>query len=223
MKEPLAWWHEVSNQPPERPLLVLACDDDPDALSRLPDGYSDGWLLRDSATARVASYLAVDVVAAGADLPDHDLLMLGAVGRGLTTVASAVAVSQFGAEPQLVTGYGSGVTAEQWMDKVVDVRSRHLTEVPPVIATLAAYLEQATVPVLLDGVIAAAAAACAQRLPEVQAPVLGDEPAQRFFLDRANVPVWGSSGIGPGEGLGALSGLAMLRLALLADGGAQQD
>ncbi len=69
---------------------------------------------------------------------------------------------------------------------------------------------------LLDGVTAAAAACVAQRTPPVQAPTLGDEPVQRLLLDRAEVPFWGTYGIGPGEGLGALAGLAMLRLALLA-------
>jgi hypothetical protein len=87
------------------------------------------------------------------------------------------------------------------------------------VAQLTALLESSTVPVLLDGVIAAAAAANAENLPPVQTPVLGLEPVQRFLLDRANVPVWGSSGVGPGEGLGALSGLALLRLALVADEG----
>ncbi len=175
-------------------------------------------MTRTTPTARVAEYLGVPVVAAGDPLPEHDLLLVGAVGRGLTTVAAALAVSAFGAEPQLVTGYGSGLRDEQWMDKVVDVRGRTLQDTPEVVAALVAVLEEAQVPVLLDGVIAAAAAACASRLPDVQAPVRGDEPVQRFFLDRANVAVWGSSGIGPGEGLGALSGLALLRLALLAAG-----
>lgn len=218
MNAELAWWHDVSGKPPERPLLVVAVADDATAVSALPQGYSQQWWLRDTATARVADYLGVTMVAADSEPPDHDLLLLGAVGRGLTTTAAALAVSVFGAEPQLVTGYGSGITDEQWMDKVADVRSRELVDVPPVVAALIPWLEQAQVPVLLDGVIAAAAACCADQLPGAQAPVLGAEPVQRFFLDRANIPVWGTSGIGPGEGLGALAGLAMLRLALLAEG-----
>ncbi len=218
MKQELAWWRDVAGTAPERPLLVVALADDAAAVSALPPGYADDWLHRDTPAARVAQYLGVTIVAADAEPPDHDLLLLAAVGRGLTTVAASVAVSMFGAEPQLVTGYGSGITDEQWMDKVADVRSREMVEVPPVITSLVSWLEHAQVPVLLDGVIAAAAASCADHLPAVQAPVLGTEPVQRFFLDRANVPVWGSSGIGPGQGLGALSGLALLRLALLADG-----
>jgi hypothetical protein len=70
--------------------------------------------------------------------------------------------------------------------------------------------------VLLDGVVSAAAAALASRLPATQCPMVGTEPAQRYLLDRTEVGVWGGTGIGPGAGLGALSGLAMLRIGLLA-------
>ena len=102
------------------------------------------------------------------------------------------------------------------MAKVTDIRDRQVDETPEPIVQLAEVLENSQVPVLLDGVTAAAAACVAQRTPPVQAPTLGDEPVQRLLLDRAEVPFWGTYGIGPGEGLGALAGLAMLRLALLA-------
>ena len=211
-----AWWLDSGRPAPERPLLVLALNDDATAVSALPENYSAGWLDRQTPTSRVAEYLQVPIVAAGQELPDHDLLLLGSVGRGMTTLAAAFAVSQLNAEPQLVTGHGSGISDLQWMEKLVDVRSRTQTDVPPPVAALVAVLEQADVPVLLDGVVSAAAAALVSPGTDVQAPVVGAEPVQQFFLDRANVPVWGSSGIGPGEGLGSLSGLAMLRLALLA-------
>ena len=214
MNAQVLWWAGISEDPPQRPLLVLALADDPTAVSNLPDDHGSSW--RDSALSRVADYLGVPVVSASDPLPEHDLLLLGSRGRGITTLVSALAVHLFGAEPQLVTGHGSGISDRQWMDKVVDVRSRTMTEPPEPVALLAGILERATVPVLLDGVCAAAAAAVASTRPDVQAPVLGDEPAQRFFLDRANAAVWGTSGVGPGSGLGALSGLSMLRLALLA-------
>lgn len=210
------WWQDSGRDLPERPLLVLALADDNSAVSALPRDYSVGWLDRQTPTSRVAEYLQVPVVAAADDLPAHDVLLLGSVGRGMTTLAAARAVSQFNAEPQLVTGHGSGISDIQWMDKLVDVRARVIPDAPGPVEALAAVLEQAQVPVLLDGVIAATAAALVTPNAEVQAPVVGAEPVQQFFLDRANVPVWGTSGIGPGEGLGALSGLAMLRLALLA-------
>lgn len=216
MKDQVGWWRDVAGSPPEKPLLVVAVADDATAVSRLPIGYGTQWFDTVTSTARVASYLNVPVVPAGGELPEHDLLLLGAVGRGLTTLAARVGVHLFSAEPQLVTGYGSGLSDDEWMDKVVDVRTRVLDDVPEPVSQLVRLLEASEVPVLLDGVICAAAAACATRLPAVQAPVLGNEPSQRYLLERANVPVWGSSGIGPGEGFGALNGLAMLRLALLA-------
>jgi hypothetical protein len=213
------WWRDVGGaDTPENPLLVLAMHDDPQAVSALPEDHSATWLARDTATRRVAESLGVPIVVAGTEpLPEgHDLLLLGAVGRGLTTAAALLAVQQFDAEPQKVVGHGSGITDVQWMAKVADVRDRRLDDVPTPIAHLAAVLEHAQVPVLLDGVTAAAAACVAHHTPPLQAPTLGDEPVQRLLLDRAEVPCWGSYGIGPGEGLGALAGLAMLRLALLA-------
>lgn len=215
----VTWWRDAAGTPaPRNPLLVLALHDEPDAVSALPADHCANWLERDTATGRVAASLGVPVFVAGSGpVPEgHDLLLLGAVGRGLTTIAAALAVARFDAEPQQVVGHGSGITDLEWMDKVRDVRARDFAETPEPVAQMAAILESANVPVLLDGVTAAAAACVADRLPPVQAPTLGDEPVQRLLLERANVPVWGRFGIGPGEGLGALSGLAMLRIALLA-------
>ncbi len=83
-------------------------------------------------------------------------------------------------------------------------------------AALLTAAADAGLPVLMDGSVSAAGAIVAERRPSVQAAVLGDEPAQRMLLDHLDVGPWGAGGIGPGQGLGALCGLAMLRLALLA-------
>jgi hypothetical protein len=215
----VAWWREVGAGPaPQNPLLVVAVHDDPTAVSALSPGHGATWPQRETPTSRVAAHLDVPVFVAGTgDLPEgHDLLLLASAGRGMTTLAASVAVTHFAAEPQLVVGYGSGIDDQQWMDKVQDVRTRTDAQLPEPIAQLVQVLQEADVPVLLDGVVSAAAAAIAGQPPPVQAPVCGDEPVQRFFLDRCEAGVWGTSGIGPGEGLGALSGLATLRLALLA-------
>lgn len=221
------WWHAVSDAPrPAAPLLVVVVADDPQAVSALPAGFGAQWrqatLAGHTATARLAGELGVHIHFADAgDLPDgHDLILLADAGRGLTTSAAQVACTHFQAEPQLVVGFGSGVPDAAWMDKVADVRSRawEASSVPGPIAMLAGLLERAAdaeLPVLLDGVVSAAAAAVADRLPPAQVPAVGDEPAQRFFLDRLDLGVWAGMGIGPGLGLGSLSGLAMLNLALL--------
>ena len=210
------WWRTLScSGPPERPILVIAGTDDPDAVSELPQDYAAGWRAEATPTGRVADYLNVPVHTFPDELPEHDLLLVGEVGRGLTTLAARIAVGMFGAEPQLVVGHGSGISDVGWMDKVQQVRDAPLSEPPPALEALARLIADSAAPVLLDGVLSAAAAALAEQ-PLAQAPVTGDEPAGRFLLERADVPVWGLTGIGPGEGLGALAGLAHLRLALLA-------
>ena len=217
------WWDGLERgREPRRPLLVVVVQDDPETVSVLPSDYGSRWLERtraaDTPTGRLAEHLQVPVHhASGPEIPDgHDLLLLADAGRGLTTAAATIACTHLQAEPQLAVGHGSGIDDLQWMDKVRDVRARTDAQVPEPVTQLAHVLETADVPVLLDGVVSAAAAAIAGQLPPVQVPVCGDEPVQRFFLDRCEAGLWGTSGIGPGEGLGALSGLAMLRLALLA-------
>lgn len=212
----VAWWRGIADAPPAAPVLVMARADDSSAVSELTADYGSTWHAAGTPTGRVAEYLGVPVATMGDDLPEHDLLLVGEVGRGLTSVAARVAVGLFGAEPQLVVGHGSGISDLAWMDKVRHVRDAPLTEPPAELAELTALLERSSSPVLLDGAFSAAAAALAADLPSVQAPVVGDEPCQRYLLDRTEVPVWGLSGIGPGEGLGALAGLAHLRLTLLA-------
>lgn len=213
---------------PRNPLLLLVADDDEQAVSRLPASYSRDWEIRtaegSTATARVAADLGVPtLVTRTAELPTgHDLLLLGGVGRGMTTAAAVVACTRLGAEPQLATGFGSGISDTDWMAKVADVRGRTSatdTGPPACIEILAEVLTQAGqqgVPVLLDGVVATAAASVCPDQVDAHLPVRGDEPAQKWFTDHVDVPVWDVHGLPPGEGLGALSGLAWLRLGLLA-------
>lgn len=220
MNDLVRWWHDAGGQGlPHSPLLVIAGEDDPQAVSVLPEDYARTWQPDGTATGRVAAHLGVTVVRFGQPLPEHDLLLLGEVGRGLTSLVSRLAVGMYGAEAQLVVGHGSGIDDVQWMTKVQRVRDEALDDPPSCVSSAAALLEASTVPVLLDGVLSAAAAAIADTGASLLAPVLGGEPAQRLLLERAEVPVWGVSGLGPGEGLGALSGLASLQLALLATPG----
>ena len=227
MNDLVHWWRGVSSTArPERPLLVVAIADDPDAVSALAPDFGSQWQHRttqgSTATARVAEHLQVPIHVLGeTPLPEgHDLILLADSGRGLTSRAAEVAVARFDAEPQLVVGMGSGISDSQWMEKVVRVRARAGTEeLPEPVAALAGVLEVASerdVPVLLDGAVSAAAAAVASTCPQMQIPVMGDEPVQKYFVDRIEAGVWGGNAVGPGLGLGALSGLAMLRLALLA-------
>jgi nicotinate-nucleotide--dimethylbenzimidazole phosphoribosyltransferase len=219
----------VSQAPhPLSPLLLVVLHDEPKSVSRLPQDFAQQWRAHTTAgrtpTARIAERLGVPI--AFADDPevpaDHDLLLLAGAGRGLTSSAARVACTHLNAEPQAAVGYGSGISDVDWMRKVVEVRTAAQSEsaLPEPIAMMATILADAAqknVPVLLDGVVAAAAAAVAAASPELQAPVLGEEPAQQLFLDHLGIGAWGTSGIGPGLGLGGLFGLSLLTLALLAE------
>jgi hypothetical protein len=229
VSDPADWWRDVAGDaPPRNPLLLVVVGDVPGTVSTLPEDYARSWAdltaQGRTASARVAAHLgvAVHVTGAGGIPPGHDLLLLGDVGRGLTTAAACLAVTHFGAEPQLVTGRGSGVDDLAWMRKVVDVRDRARAapeDVGAPIRTVAGVLEEAAeqgVPVLLDGVVSIAGAAIAQGTPSMLAPATGDEPAQEVLAGRLDLPTWGMAGLGPGAGLAALQGLALLNLALLA-------
>lgn len=224
MQAHVDWWLGQDRGPaPERVALIVVTGDDESAVSTLPSDYSQRWrtatLSAESATARVAAHLGVPLLLADdTEIPDVDLLLLAGAGRGLTTAAAVVACHSFGAEPQLATGYGSGIDDLAWMDKVRDVRSRFDQSSAP-LAAMAEILETAAdaqVPVVLDGVDTAAAASLAGRLPDVHVPAISDEPAHKFLVDRLDCPVWDVSSLPPGAGLSALGALSSLRLGLLA-------
>lgn len=227
----LTWWRSASDaDEPRAPILVIVVADDPDAVSVLPPDHGSRWreqtLAGSTATARVAEHLGVPIhFAEDGQLPaGHDLILLGEAGRGMTSLASQVACTHLNAEPQMVVGFGSGITDIAWMRKVAAVRdtcraTAGTSTIPEPVEHLAALLTAAAdagVPVLIDGSASAAGAMVADRRPSMQAPVLGDEPAHRMLLDHLDLGPWGTGGIGPGQGLGALCGLEMLRLSLLA-------
>lgn len=215
------WWRSTQRPSPQSPLLVVWCADDPAAVSRLPKDYGRQWPDRfeQSGTGRLCEYLGVRMQVADdeLDLTRTDLILVAEVGRGLTTTAVAQAVRAYDQEPQLLTGRGSGVSDVAWMSKVVQVRERAKYDSAPVLAEVSHFLQrcrEAEVPVLLDGVVSAAAASLCAELPHFANPILGDEPAQRLFLDRMDVAAWSTGTVG--AGMGSLTGLGLLRLALAA-------
>ncbi|GAA1435500.1 nicotinate-nucleotide--dimethylbenzimidazole phosphoribosyltransferase [Microlunatus lacustris] len=190
----------------------------------------------------VGAQLAAEEVAAGADL-----LVLGDMGIGNTTPATALVAASLGVPAELVVGRGTGVD---------DVRLAHKTAViaraleragtriaDPVdrltalgSADLAAGVgflvaaAQARVPVLLDGIVPVAELLVAEDLqPGVVAWCAAGhrstEPAQRLALEKLGLEPVLDLGLRLGEGTGALTALPVLRsaalllrdLALLAD------
>jgi nicotinate-nucleotide--dimethylbenzimidazole phosphoribosyltransferase len=154
----------------------------PDARYRV--GAGSGRIDRADALTDEETQRAVDVgrllvdeeVDAGADL-----LVPGALGVGATTPASVLVAAVTGTEPVAVVGRGSGIDDETWMRKAAAVRDGLRRARPHVrdplallrvaggadLAVLTGVLVQAAVrrtPVLLDGLVAAAAAVVADEL-----------------------------------------------------------
>lgn len=166
-----------------------------------------------------------------------DLLVLGDMGIGNTTPATALIAAAFGVGATEVTGRGTGVDDTTWHHKI-DLIDTALARVgdragDPVqrlaglgSADLAAgvgFLVEAArsgVPVLLDGLITVAELTVAEDLaPGVAAWCVAGhrstEPAQRLALDKLGLrPVLDLS-MRLGEGSGALTALPVLRSAVL--------
>ncbi|MER8182653.1 nicotinate-nucleotide--dimethylbenzimidazole phosphoribosyltransferase [Kitasatospora sp. NPDC094015] len=164
-----------------------------------------------------------------------DLVVLGDLGVGSTTVAAVLVGALCGTDAAAVTGRGSGIDDRIWMVKCATVRDA-LRRARPVLgdqlallatsggadfAAITGFLLQAAVrrlPVVLDGVVSAACALVAQRIafraPEWwQAGMSTGEPAQAKAYDRLTLTPVQDLGVSMGEGTGALLALPLLQAA----------
>jgi nicotinate-nucleotide--dimethylbenzimidazole phosphoribosyltransferase len=170
---------------------------------------------------------ARDLVAAG-----NRCLLTGDMGIANTTASAALIAVFTGADPEQVTGRGTGIDDETWQRKVGVVRralARHTPDPADPLAVLAAVggLEHAAlagfmlggaalrVPVLLDGVIACAAALAARALaPDVTgcliAGHLSSEPGARRALDALGLRPLLDLDLRLGEGSGAALALPVV-------------
>jgi nicotinate-nucleotide--dimethylbenzimidazole phosphoribosyltransferase len=175
--------------------------------------------------------IADDEVDTGADL-----LVAGDMGIGNTTPASVLVAALTGKEPVAVVGRGTGVDDRGWMRKTAAIRDA-LRRARPVsadpvallrtvagadIAAMAAFLAQAAVrrtPVVLDGLIAGAAAMVAHEL----APGASDwwvaghrsaEPAHTLVLDQLDLKPLLEMDMRLGEGSGAAAAVPLLSMAV---------
>lgn len=166
------------------------------------------------------------------------VLLLGDLGRGLTTVAAAVIGSVCSVEPVKIIGRGSGIDDEAWKTKVAVIRDamfrarddkavaeRVLQQIGSAdLVVMAGILAQSAVrrtPVIFDGVGATAAALCAQMLaPGAAAWWLaasaGTEPAALPALNALGLEPLLDVRLGAGQGLGAVLALPMVRYAVAA-------
>ena len=164
-----------------------------------------------------------------------DILCVGEMGIGNTTIAAAICHGLFGGEPQDWVGPGTGVDAEGLKRKADAVRravalhKAHLGDPLEVLrrlggrelaaiagAVLAARLQR--IPVILDGYVATAAAAVlfAMRPDALEHCVAGHlsaEPAHRRLLDRLGLKPVLELGMRLGEGSGAAMAAGIVKTA----------
>lgn len=187
----------------------------------------------DEAAAAFAAGRAVadEEVDAGADL-----LVPGDMGIGNTTPAAVLVAALTGSEPVAVVGRGTGIDDAAWAIKTAAVRTalrraRRIADDPLArlaavggadLAAMTGFLVQAAVrrtPVVLDGVVSAAAALVAARIAPA-APqwwVAGSrspEPAQALALAALGLSPLLDLGLRLGEGTGALLAVPLLSAAI---------
>jgi nicotinate-nucleotide--dimethylbenzimidazole phosphoribosyltransferase len=185
---------------------------------------------------------ALAAIAAGRAIADEevdggaDLLVAGDMGIGNTTPAAVLIAALTGSEPVAVVGRGTGIDDAGWMRKTAAIRdalrrARPVSATPFVllrtaagadIAAMAAFLAQAAVrrtPVILDGLVAAAAAMVAREL----APGASDwwvaghrssEPAHTLALEALDLKPLLEYDMRLGEGSGAATAIPVLSMAV---------
>ncbi|WP_102224732.1 nicotinate-nucleotide--dimethylbenzimidazole phosphoribosyltransferase [Acidimangrovimonas sediminis] len=178
--------------------------------------------------------------AAGLD-PRADVLLLGEMGIGNSTVAAALAQASFGGEGWDWVGPGTGSDPDGIARKVAAIEAgivRHRAALGDPLATLAAFggREQAAicgallaararkVPVILDGFICTASAAVLHplglgALDHCIVAHASAEPGQRRLLSAIEKRPLLDLGMRLGEGSGAAVALGILRAALEAHNG----
>ena len=164
------------------------------------------------------------------------VVLLGEMGIGNTTTSSALACGLLNLPAQKLTGRGAGLSDEGLRRKIAAIQRAFSVNAPDVsnpidLLSKVGGLDLAglcgaciggalyRLPVMLDGLITAAAALCAVRL----CPAVGDyllashvsaEPAAHLLLETLQLHPLISAGMRLGEGSGAVCALPLLELAL---------
>ncbi|MFD0414528.1 nicotinate-nucleotide--dimethylbenzimidazole phosphoribosyltransferase [Streptomyces sp. NPDC127108] len=224
-------------------VVDMALDCDPESLPAEVAGHR---VRRGSGRVDIEDALTQEeaerAVAAGIALADEeadsgtDLVVLGDISVGGTTPAATLIAALCGTDASVVTGRGGAPIDDlAWMRKCAAVRDA-LRRARPVlgdqlellatvggadVAAMTGFLLQCAVrrtPVILDGVVAAAAALVAQRVA-FRAPDWwlaahdSGEPAQAKALDRMALEPLLAHGVQVGEGVGALLAVPVVRSA----------
>jgi nicotinate-nucleotide--dimethylbenzimidazole phosphoribosyltransferase len=218
-------------------------DDDLDDLPAEITAYhvrpSSPIHLEDALTAAECrrALLAGQAIAAAELAYGPDLLIIGDMGIGNTTPATALIAATFGLTADHVVGRGTGVDDERLArktevitaalarmgDRVGDPMERLAGLGSADIAAGVGFLLAATrsgVPVLLDGIVSLAEVAIAAELEPgliawCAAGHRSTEPAQQVALDKLGLEPLLDLGLRLGEGTGALAAIPLLRSAAL--------
>lgn len=166
----------------------------------------------------------------------YQLLCVGEMGIGNTTSTAAVTAAMLSLPAEAVTGRGAGLSSEG-LQRKVDAIKRALARHQPdpsdpidvlhkvggldIAGMVGLYLGSAAcgLPVVVDGVIACAAALLAARLcPAARGYMLvshqSEEPAGAVLLRELNAKPFITAGMRLGEGTGAVAAVTLLDLAL---------
>ncbi|QDQ97909.1 nicotinate-nucleotide--dimethylbenzimidazole phosphoribosyltransferase [Tomitella fengzijianii] len=216
-----------------------AADHDADPVRAYKVRAASGRIDREDA---LSAEETITAIGAGRAIADEevdagaDLLIAGDMGIGNTTPATAIVATLTGLEPVVAVGRGTGIDDAAWMRKTAAIRdamfrARHFVGDPVALlrtiggadlAAMAGFLAQASVrrtPVVLDGLIATAAALVAAQL----APGCPDwwlaghrsaEPAHDAALERLHKQPLLDFGMRLGEGTGALTAVPVVRAAV---------
>lgn len=187
-----------------------------------------------------AEVMAAMTQGAEAVNPDADILLLGEMGIGNSTVAAALARGLFGGHASDWVGPGTGANAQGISLKAQVIEegiARHRPDPGDGLGLLAAFggreqaaicgavlaARQARVPVILDGFICTAAAAVLHplggTLDHCLAGHCSAEPGHRRLLDALGLRPMLALDMRLGEGSGAAVALGVLRAALMVHDG----
>lgn len=166
----------------------------------------------------------------------YELLCVGEMGIGNTTSTAAVTASLLGLPAEQVTGRGAGLSSEGLRNKIHAIERAIAHNQPDpsdpidvlhkvggldICGMVGLYLGGAAcgLPVVVDGVIACAAALSAVRLcPTARDYMLvsheSEEPAGAVLLKALHAKPFITAGMRLGEGTGAVAAVALLDLAL---------
>ncbi len=166
----------------------------------------------------------------------YQLLCVGEMGIGNTTSTAAMTAALLHLPAEQVTGRGAGLSSEGFERKIAAIRQAIAINQPnandpidvlhkvgglDIAGMVGLYLGGAIygLPVVVDGVIACAAALCAVRIcPAVRDYMLvshqSEEPAGAILLEALHAKPFITAGMRLGEGTGAVAAVVLLDLAL---------